>query len=132
MLSLLGLLGALCGFGDNAIVINPYDSQCVSDTCVVLPLPVFRETTMRLAERNSLSHEVKERIVLDSALRVRIALDSVYTKMQDQQLTSCDQSIKDIRTLAETQSWKQTARGVGYGIAVTTVVYAILVLLGTR
>lgn len=55
MLSLLGLLGALCGFGDNAIVINPYDSQCVSDTCVVLPLPVFRETTMRLAERTTVA-----------------------------------------------------------------------------
>lgn len=132
MSSITSILSLLVGMDANASVINPYDTQCIQDTCVVLPLPIFRETTIRLAERNSYSKEIVEYVRLDSARQVKISLDSVYMVMQENQIKSCDQAVHDIRDLSEATAWKQTAKGFGYGIAISTIVYSALVLLGTR
>jgi hypothetical protein len=130
--SLLGLLTALSsvGFDSTAVLVNPYDVRC-EDTCIVLPAPVFREATVRVVERNYYVREVSERQKLDSAQRQRIALDSVFAYMQTRQLESCDQSIKDMRKSVDANSWKQTARGFGYGVATAIGVYALLTVIGS-
>lgn len=132
-MSLTTLIFALVhGMDPNISMINPYDTQCVQDTCVVLPLPIFRETTIRLAERNSYSKEIVEYVKLDSARQVRKSLDSAYMVMQETQLKSCDQAVRDVRELSNATSWKQTAKGFGYGLAVGTVLYSAFVIMGTR
>ena len=115
---------------DTTHIMNPYDSRCL-DTCVLLPLSVFRTTTIRVTERNFFAKEIDSRKKTDSLLHARIVIDSLQLNARTQQMTLCQDNAKDLRTISTQTKLLWGAGGVGAGV-VATVAVGLLVFLSTR
>lgn len=125
VLSLVLSSGSSVFTGAGTDVLNPYNVDCSSDTCVVLPANVFRKTTKVVASYNYLVVENDKLRDLDSLSTVQRGLDSSNLAKKDSIIELHKQNFE----LLKHKNDHDKLKWFGYGTATGAVLSTILLLI---
>jgi hypothetical protein len=109
-------------------MLNPYNVECALDTCVVLPIPVFRKTTQVITGYNLLVVENQKLYVLDSLSSVQRVVDSTTISTKDSVIQLHKDNIKLLEQKAHGDKLRWFLYGSGIGSLVATVGITLLII----